>query len=805
MRKLGRLLMLLFSIALLAPLAHWGYNLAQRYLGASFLAPEGAISVRSFELDDEQWTKYYLPSRAKRVRALITVGLIEQPTPAARAGKIEYRLVDRNDRVLNTGSFTFQAKPPGIGNADNGSRLTPYLPYQDTTPYGDQDYYLDIGPFPEAHQLHFRLAGAEADIAWVGVRLAFRIQRSVEDARLQWQRLRKEQQEELAAPSIVPVGLLYPEQRYALLQQDWEQVGPLGVENSDYRELRLYRFKTPPVLGGEATDELVQALYLDSRHWGSIPLTGTEADGTLVLRAYGSSGHSLEAMFFAGLEKLPRRYAIELPASGEALQWQPPREPGLLWLKAKGPVTVTELRPNEAEQSPQGLYQTLWTLGPDQPLTYRVHHRDKAATPMRIDLRNTLPASNPGVSYRALDHAGNALLTGTLEHDKGASYFDRLMPFDSARAVTEPTSYFLELPDTVASLELHSSGPALASVFSRPQDLPHRRQIPEEQVSWLAGDETQPGWFTVAPANAAALVERRESLLWHFRPPQGSLEITSEPRYWQDFQPQGTALTGRRVYLPRLPTEQDSSALQEILFRPLAPGVNPVVFGTRDYARAVRPELLVVRDTAAPGRLSIRLDGQLHHSQSIASKVLRVSLPQVALGKHRLQVQGLNGRAYLNHLSQSPVPDEEGQLSRLAWQIPATGLEFVIDKQAGEELVNLQLFSRNANLQPLTLDVSLLDGQQRFPSTGYTFRRRTYLIAADSSQGFAAVEQTDDARAAIYPRVVVPLADDLPAGPITLRIRASAGQTFVLVSRVTEGVTERFQLFTEDVDSPGDN
>ncbi|MDX1587833.1 MAG: hypothetical protein R3296_02755 [Oleiphilaceae bacterium] len=809
MRKLGHLLMALLCLALLAPLVYWGAHTGLQLFNR-VTPPADATPVRSFQLEQAQWTRYNLPRRAIRLRVLATAGLAPQPTPVLREAAFEYRLLDKRGEVLAQRTLAFVARPVGASLSEGLIRTTPYLPLENIRPHGDQDYFIDLADMPQARELQLRLNHKDQDIAWVAARVAFRIQRSEKDSRLQWRRLRKEQQNELADPSIIPVDLLYPDEKYALLQQAWEPLGPQGVANQDYRELRLYRLNTTTTSGSGTA--LPPGRYLDDWHWSTVALSGTAADGTLLLR-HGAPESLLparvETEFFPDTpspQQAPVTGQLTVPVTGEPIPVPHPDEPGLLLLKSTTAVQLSQKLASEPAQAPDSDFLTLWQLTPGESLSYRVHHQRDTATPLRLDLRTVLPASQARVRYRGTDRDGTTLLEGRLDHNGEPSHFERLMPFLPSQRVTDASRHYLEVPARVTQMTLSTDQPVFINGFSRPRDLPHARQVPA-----ITGEEdTLPAWFTVAPQQSEALHASRHTLLWHKRPPLESPEQATEPQYWEDFQPLADTAVAKRLYIPRMTSPQDSPALKAALFHPLRQGANRLTLAGRDGSAPLRPELLLLRDSAAPGEIDIRLDGQPLRRQPVAGRVLRLTLPAMAAGRHTLEVRGLRGSAFMNSLAQAPgtVPDSATAtaktplLPRLAWQIPEEGLRFTLDKQAGEELVNLQLFSRDPDAEARTLTVTLESANRDYPSPGYSFRQRRFRVTALPGNAVAPVELTQGAGAGLYHRVVFPLAADLPPGPVTVRLTSSGDDTLVLVSRVTRGASDRFRLFSEEVLTP---
>lgn len=367
------------------------------------------------------------------------------------------------------------------------------------------------------------------------------------------------------------------------------------------------------------------------------------------------------------------------------------------------------------------------------------------------------------VSWRLRDGQGRVLGEGAQPLARGV---EAGAAAPGGAALQQATTRVLWPPAAAAVLELACDGPAWVTAASpafepappeppRPMRLRHARQA-------------HPAWLAVEPDEPAQLLREGR---W------GSLRLPVE------LEPAPAAAPARAV---RLVPRGDPLALE--LLQPSAKGsVFPL--------RAAVDEALQVRGATAAethagltlywlrqpraeaAELTARVDGAKVLETPLYASRGRLSLPPVAVGAHRLQVDVSQPARLL--VDQPVAAGAAAALRRLeAFELPA-GESLTVPTGAGPTSVGVVLYFEKPPPDGAALELAVLGGRPAAPFTALR-TRRTRALPLQTHRADAVCLTRDCPTLAESAPLAVQLGDDLGAGPHRLKLRLrNAGSAWV--------------------------
>jgi hypothetical protein len=513
MRIAGRTLLALFLLAalwLIAPpvwQAGWSFYTAVRQPSAVAADAQGATT---YVVTGDRPLEFRLSGHADLVRLRVHALVPDADKPGS-APTVDYALridiEDTDGNVLHGYAHHLRSTVGRYLDAQTGELFALNLVDEPGVEVAGINLVpLNLSAWPSAAVVRVSLAGADARIAEVGLRLYEPEAIPEHSIERFWQRLSEHQRMRLAEGNVYPHNLLTPAERAAVLSQRWRPVGPAGVQDQDYRVRSLFAREGRP--GAYVSSAFpVVGLRVDRDHAVDLPVS---APGRYFIRA---NLENLQPEADASPAQL--RVEIASDRAVETLLMAVPTttvaraialEPGTVRLHSDKPVRVVLLRSlsQSAPASAPSVETRLYRLAAISPLSYAAE-ADAEPSALRFDLRQRLDRTGPAgapvaVRYEYRDAVGAAVGGGSFELPPAGPAID-LRSDDPAAQLSPAASLILSVPAGVVEVTLASpdSGRVYVAAYSR---LP---------VTGNAAAEDE--WFGLAPSGWAALIAGGDSLM----------------------------------------------------------------------------------------------------------------------------------------------------------------------------------------------------------------------------------------------------------------------------------------------------
>lgn len=838
MRLLGRTV---FSALLLGVIWWHGNALWQhlsphglRITGSHVKQLKAARARLTYILDHAVWTYFAIPPGTTSLRvstnANLPIALVAAPE-AEWHYAVTYELLDAKGHVQTQHVYHHRSRVTRHTDPDTHEMsLARFYLDAPLKPTDTRNLVMDLGNFPSATRVRFRLASKHESVVDVAMSLYARAPLSERQVDYLWRRLPREQRLSLAKGLVYSTDFLKQSEQRQLLQNRWQALGPKGIEGRDYHSRKLYVLKD---IEPENTSEpaLPSGLIVDAGHHGVIPIP---ADG-VALR--------LDFLPLSASHPTPTQNGIHLTWYGE-----PPHEqshyhvawrdagtrfervlpPGLLELKVlEGATVVQSFHRDAAQYTPwiiEPMQSRMYLVEPDQTIDFTVVHVNRMPTPFRIDVRHlpsATPLANtppPAVAYELLNTAGEVVQAGHLASESAMSRYDRIPSLSPDTSVSDPSTSFFALPSQVVRFRFSLPSPPpvapmLIAAWNRPPDLVrelyighdgaagHDHNIGDDRDGGL-DDPRQWAWFPKRPENANHLVAEQRSYLLHIqpRPPQEETDLQAEDYQVEPYRPEGM-WRGRYLFLPRSPHQAPlrPQALA-VAFQPLhTDSEQRLVLGGLPQLRFLQPTLMYFSKIAKPQTFEVIIDGVQQQHGTLRGRQGEIPLPVLSAGAHRISIHSQpETRWYMSHvLSGTP-----SHVKRLAYRLDASGLSFIYERQhATEETLSMRWHAPYGTRQSTCIHahLALSPTSRHTPSPSWTFHERRYVLAPLPGPPIP-VLNTDAAYVDGGQPFYLPIGHDVPAGRYRIRLRLEQGPTgYITMVKLDRGRFESRQFTGEKV------
>lgn len=794
-RRLYRLLAWLSLLAALGVVIH----VASREMQREARAPDGVSTSLAYAIRPGQSIHFALNAPDRQLRLLTNAALAAGTDPEGderHIYAIDYALVSDSD-VLREGRYWFRGR--GEFLLDKAGARLPINRYggeAGLAVLSTQLSFLGYADVSGAEELRLTLAEVGPGMQEVAVRVY--AHQPVAEARVAsgWLRLSAAQQAELADRTTYGAELLDAQEKTNLVRNRWRPLGPRGAAGDQYTDRRLNSLDAGA--GDLIRDAVVPAgIVMDAQRRALIAIPPGEGEIELLIERAPSQvgpaaadGPVIARWFGATAQE---RVQIEIAAAARPQRVRRAWAPGLIELESREPLVVRAWRVagerrevlTDAHQ-----YLRLYRLDAQTPLEFEIAHDGSRATPLRLDLRRVLGASvervpqQPTVRYALLDADSQMLGQGEIEVSALPSVYDQLVSAPGGGNVGEPVRQFFSLPPAVRRLRLLGDASVHAVAYTRPDDLPFRLSLPDDTQPWRSLAEQSPAWFLLPPRDGDARVREASTTLieWQRRPPEWTRQDAGALA-WRDFNPDG-AWSGHSVLVEQAPVADVSAEALASRYRPLPRGREQ----TFEF-RAITPGLgftpdLIAVGAGARGRVRVFWDGQLVSDSNVGGDAVRIPLPEIAAGRHRLRVEAERGEWFVNHTGGAASRHLLRFAARLA---PGATLRYTIDKTSdAAEPLSAQLFAAPGAAVHVRTRLTGLQRTPNQPLAEWTHGERRFEVQGlDALSGWLMQERAPRVQGSGY--LLMPLNGDLPRGRYSVEVTHERGpEAHLLVYRVGE-------------------
>jgi hypothetical protein len=503
-----------------------------------------------------------------------------------------------------------------------------------------------------------------------------------------WLRMSNKQKEILAKHSVYPPELLSDSEKYNLLKHKWQALGPVGIQEEDYISRSLYSLKE--IEADRLGDNVVIAagLQVGPQYPGIIAIPEQGGQLTLQLKALDGSPlskHADVSVNWFGRTRDQRWLRQE--------QWAPDSnalsysvQGGLLQVKVSENMLIHAFLQTIDDElidiTPKPLMITAYQIkhGVDYQLLH-THTRDQT-TPMRVDIRRVyqqnVDYSESTVKYQWFDDDEQLIDSGSLIVSHTPSVYDRFKQKTEDLKVSDPVSYYFNIPPNVSHFRLISEQDDLwVNAYNQPWKYQKKQRVPENSYVSLDKKHWYPSWFLLRPDNERLLIKQQavSKIAAQYRPPEDDVYADASQYLWEDYRPEEKT-EARYILTPLNSPDYRDEALSSVYCQlPLnqSLGINFKAYGNLP---TVSPELIYIRSQKSVFDVSFSVDQSVILKRPAIGQQGSFRLPEQSSGFHNIDVTTRSGGRWLiNYIDACPT---EAFLKRRVFKLKDRQLTFLI-------------------------------------------------------------------------------------------------------------------------------
>ncbi len=799
---------------------HWRLDL-QQWVRRHQFRIEGLETAQPTEvqfLETNRWLDFKIPKASPLARLISNASISPDHRPVAGEQwpyAIECQLLQSQGRTTTSGVYHFKGEHLTFVDRRSG-RAVEVNSYLDRrfAPLGGRNWFINLRDpgATGAAMIRLRLHSAHPDLLEVGIRVYFQTQTADRKVGYWWSRLSDDQKRDLARGNVYTFTGLTEREKACLLQYHWAVASAEGVPGRDFSRRILYVRNDMENLR-VIKDWVPAGIPADADHCGVLAVTNSKGGFQVQISDYSPEAAaqtvSNTLLWHADLERQIRTNRLVWSRSNVVVL--PPRSDALLQVNSSRPVYVRALHAEGGctnDITPDPIHLLMFTCSPTNSVEYPIEHIGQEPTPFRLEVRRTpvLSGSSTGtcgvVRYELLAQDRHCLQAGETAVTNVLSPYDWLVTTNGLTNITFGQSLSFLLPPPVRVLRVRSPADTVfVNAYSRPPKLIKETRSPEDYRSSNALAPAQPSWFTLRPADYMSRREGGLTCILRVQPrlPDYDALVRAGQYEWDsflpDFDPQG-----RMILLPVAEGQPLREGCLPIAYFPVTVGSSQRLFFKGEaWEQHVTPKLVLVCTNGSPWSVTVTLDRQKVFENRIETSVAEISLGEIEVGAHELNVATTRSAlAYLNYLQDTnPV----AYLQRFCLAAFSNTLSFPYQKRDPDtELLVARIFSlAESNPQPFEVSMTLKSPTPRgvgpFPDLTFMERRakvtpgtpgQTYLMAANTAQ-------LDDGQPLFFP-----INPDVPPGRYQLELTVnSASPRWLSLSRTTPGLAETATLLLQ--------
>ena len=792
---------------------HW----IKRYQSEKRETSELQTSSLVYTLKSGDWISFSLPPGTEKIRVISNAHLppeLQLLPDQTLKYSFRYQLIDTHGAILVDQTYHHRTKLTRYLNESSKQIFGNYYLGYPETPLDGRLMLLSMNTIQSAATVRISYIQQTPEIESVALRLYIPDQLQEQQLVSTWLRMSLKNRQKLAHNTAYPPSLLTAEEKRNLLQNQWQVVGPNGIQGRDYHSRTLYILKE---LEQERILEPVIAsgLQMEPGRPGIIPIP--EHGGELSIHLTHHDGSPFQKPMIVRLDWFGRtrdqhwsRNQLML-ADGSAMQLQV--QGGLLQLHVEqGAVARVELSTLAGELldiTPAPLI--ISTYQASQGIEYDILHVDQRSTPLRMDVRKLVSEDDEdntsALQFQWLSDDDQVVYQDILSVPQQPSMYDRLTARHKHFSVTDPVSYYFNLPPEVSRLRVQSGAAnVIINAYNQPQPFRKIQRVPENAFVSLDKYNWFPSWFQLRAVNHQQLTLNNAlfKIAGQYRPPDIETEQKPDRYLWQDFKP----LQQTQAHLVLASAEAESyrdQALPGLFCQITANRSLQVELGIYGKRQQINPQLIYFRNDTTPFQLDLELDGQIRFTSELAGDQGIISLPPLPTGQHRLRlITKGGGRFYLNYRRHC---DSEQRLKRRVYRLSDNVLSFdVINDQVQDRILSGRIYSAGNDQQRSVLDVDIepLEPLSMQPvRDSWTFFRRQYDIRTPSGEP-AILLYSRNQTLSHGENFFIAFKHDMPIGRYRIHIRLRKGaQAYIGLSLIRPGDYEQLYFYRETNDQAG--
>ncbi len=771
-----------------------------------------------YPIKPKQWLTFALNEESPQLRIITNAHI--QPADANALNPnwdyaVRYELLDRNQTRIKSGLYHLHSQlsvyKDGQGQAIYGN----YYPSKSIIPLDGRFILLKLQGLQKVAFLRISFEAINPAILETAVRVYVPANVSEHQLATSWLRMSQEQKTKLAESSIHPEFLLSEEEKANLLKHQWQALGPVGIEGTNYQTRTLYT-QNDKNLEPVNQDALLVAsgLQADAQHYGAIPLP--EHGGLVTLTLKALDGTALKSPVPLGLQWFGRdpgqrwQHNAVWTNGTDHLDYQ--LDGGLLVIRPASPVIVNAYltTATEPKHDITDALLSVKTYMASVGVDFGILHYQQQPAALRVDVRRlmTATASPPQgqVSYQLSDANQHIIGSGHLSAVAQPSLFDRPDTMAEGNNVSEPSSYFFYLPAQATQLRLQSDTPGwLVNAYNQPYGHTKWQRVPEDAyIANTAYNDTrdqQLAWFPLRAINDENL-SLQQAVQWisgQYHPPEDDPEMAAGHYLWQDYLPQGQ-VAGRYVLTDYTGEEPRADALAGVYCALATNQDITVKLDAFKGLRSISPELIFLRGTATPFSAEFFVNQQKVAAINAMGRQGVLHIPEMALGYPQLRLQTNGGGQWLMNY-QAHCPGQRYLKRRVFALDPNAALDFTVQHAAEDELYSARLYSPGnmAGRSQIKVDIQALNtlAPKAVLSANWTYQNRLYDIRPLPSKGMP-VLYAQGQTLGNGERFSIPINSDLPAGTYRIRMALTQGAPgYITLSQTKAGEHQQRRFYRE--------
>ncbi|MBI4859040.1 MAG: hypothetical protein HY815_02015 [Candidatus Riflebacteria bacterium] len=775
-------------------------------------------SAAVYLLPKDRWLTFDIPPHQKILRVLTSASLSRnQPVSVSDewAYGLRYELLTRQGKLVVTKPYECRARLTRFVDAPGAAPYTAgFFRNEPIVPLDSRTILVNLRALDERPALlRMKLESADPKVLDVGVRVYAQEQQPEHKLRIRWQRLTAARMEQFARASVYRPELLTDEEKMNLVRTTWSPVGPVGLEGREFTRRLLYTLKEVAGKPVEAPP-LPEGLLLRSRLHGIVPLPEAGGQVKLVflpIAAPGAGGPAEDVqilwygrlLFQRSSLRVPwndRGFSVDRQFAGGQLEVRSPRDVVLRAFLMTGTESV--------EITPSPSYLKTYRAEPSRPVEFPFLHVKSKTVPCRIRLwtmsdhaRPDSPPATTRIRYELLDAGKNLLSSAQIVASQPGSLYTRLEdPLSSVR-VSDPTSWFIDVPENVSFLRVVSElAPVLVATENRPGDMRKQTSVPEDFFRFYADRKVHRAWFPLAASDQEGLLlaGRIQLLIVQERPPVDDPDKAAGLFEWVAQYPLGR-WRGRKILVPKPAESPDRPEAVPSTFVPVPRNREVrLAFRAGDGRRHVSPDLVYEGLGQSWTRLSLFVDGALLAASHVSGPDGEVVLPPVPVGAHRVRLDcSAPLRAFINYADPGKGP---AMTSRLAVRLTGKPLVYDVEKRGPEaQAIMLRHFTqpKQSERATFTVDIGLPAGRATGHVNDWTFEGHAFDVRPAGGHSLPVLASRGGRSDEGQP-FFVNLGNDIPAGHYRIRVTPHGHATgYLEVSQVHPGRPEKRKIFFE--------